>query len=512
MNSTVLNSTVVSPSSCGAPCRSGTPARQEWIWQGRKDSNPRMSESKSDALTNLATPLHRSRLAPRTSKPVSAGPAPQRMLVQAAAHPTHPAVQAPCSCGDRRHGADRPTPNSCEDRAARTRHAAVAATGLQPAGGLRHLGTTAPARRAARSIRSRIRLPNRPVAAASVKRAREYNSASVAASPGGAKTCAVASAAGGLTTAKRIGGSAIGVSCSPMPSTKALSPPTKNGTSAPSVAAEREQLRRGPAQTPQPVQRQQRGRRVGAAAAQAGAPRHAACRSRCRRRGCCRWPLQRARRAQAQVVGRQWRAQVVALQPAVVARLEVQRVGPVDQHEHRLQQVVAVVAPADHVQEQVQLGRRRHVVQRAQASSRRPGARARSSAGSGRALRAQRAVARTRPGRPASRAVRSPRPRGRLAAAGHGRPRSQSGSARQRQRLAERFARQRVEVGETTLAVGRDQHGRLWRPARDGQRRPEGRAQPQFAAFAIAAQVEGRAHRLRGTLGLCADLQRQPAR
>jgi hypothetical protein len=29
------------------------------IWQGKKDSNLRMSESKSDALTNLATPLHR---------------------------------------------------------------------------------------------------------------------------------------------------------------------------------------------------------------------------------------------------------------------------------------------------------------------------------------------------------------------------------------------------------------------------------------------------------------------
>jgi hypothetical protein len=28
------------------------------IWQGKKDSNLRMSESKSDALTNLATPLH----------------------------------------------------------------------------------------------------------------------------------------------------------------------------------------------------------------------------------------------------------------------------------------------------------------------------------------------------------------------------------------------------------------------------------------------------------------------
>ncbi len=31
------------------------------LWQGRKDSNPRMSESKSDALTNLATPLRRKR-------------------------------------------------------------------------------------------------------------------------------------------------------------------------------------------------------------------------------------------------------------------------------------------------------------------------------------------------------------------------------------------------------------------------------------------------------------------
>lgn len=28
------------------------------LWQGRKDSNPRMPESKSGALTNLATPLH----------------------------------------------------------------------------------------------------------------------------------------------------------------------------------------------------------------------------------------------------------------------------------------------------------------------------------------------------------------------------------------------------------------------------------------------------------------------
>ena len=30
-------------------------------WQGRKDSNPRMPESKSGALTNLATPLRDSK-------------------------------------------------------------------------------------------------------------------------------------------------------------------------------------------------------------------------------------------------------------------------------------------------------------------------------------------------------------------------------------------------------------------------------------------------------------------
>ena len=43
-----------------------TGRRLMWmVWQGRKDSNPRMSESKSDALTNLATPLHWTRLSTR---------------------------------------------------------------------------------------------------------------------------------------------------------------------------------------------------------------------------------------------------------------------------------------------------------------------------------------------------------------------------------------------------------------------------------------------------------------
>ncbi|CAM2191419.1 protein of unknown function [Paraburkholderia kururiensis] len=37
---------------------SGWAEECENFWQGRKDSNPRMPESKSGALTNLATPLH----------------------------------------------------------------------------------------------------------------------------------------------------------------------------------------------------------------------------------------------------------------------------------------------------------------------------------------------------------------------------------------------------------------------------------------------------------------------
>ena len=36
----------------------GREGKREKLWQGKKDSNPRMPESKSGALTNLATPLH----------------------------------------------------------------------------------------------------------------------------------------------------------------------------------------------------------------------------------------------------------------------------------------------------------------------------------------------------------------------------------------------------------------------------------------------------------------------
>jgi hypothetical protein len=74
--------------------------------------------------------------------------------------------------------------------------------------------------------------------------------------------------------------------------------------------------------------------------------------------------LQEPRGAQYQVVGGQGRhPEVFALMLPSGRTLEVQGVAPVDQHEHRLQQVVAIGAPPGDVQEQVQLGRSRHVVQ-----------------------------------------------------------------------------------------------------------------------------------------------------
>ena len=80
---------------------------------------------------------------------------------------------------------------------------------------------------------------------------------------------------------------------------------------------------------------------------------------------CSARAARRHRSSAGSAAPRSWRAR----RPSVAA-FEVQRVAPVDQHEHRLQQVVAVVAAADDMQEQVQLGRRRHVVQRAQRPSR----------------------------------------------------------------------------------------------------------------------------------------------
>ena len=151
-----------------------------------------------------------------------------------------------------------------------------------------------------------------------------------------------------------------------MPSTQALCPRRKNGTSAPSARPIGASCAQRQVQAPQAVERQQAGGGVGGAAAHAGAA-HGTRLSiemsapSARAAGC----LQRAGGAQAQVVGRQRRRRGRRARSWPSSRaLEVQRVAPVDQHEHRLQQVVAVGAPADDVQEQVELGRRRQVVER----------------------------------------------------------------------------------------------------------------------------------------------------
>ena len=131
---------------------------------------------------------------------------------------------------------------------------------------------------------------------------------------------------------------------SPMPSPRALRPRTKNGTSAPELGPERQQVVRvRDGQLPQPVQREQHRRRVGAAAAQAAAHRKLLLQLDVGPLGgvpvSC---LEQPRRAHAQVVlagdARQPRSS-----PSSRSR-EADAVGAVDQPEHGLQQVVAVGA------------------------------------------------------------------------------------------------------------------------------------------------------------------------
>ena len=119
-----------------------------------------------------------------------------------------------------------------------------------------------------------------------------------------------------------------------------------------------------PMQIPKVIERQQRGCRVGTAAAQASPGGHALVNVDVGAERGSAGLLQRARRAQTQIVVGQGRRQIVPPQRRVSAALNVQRVGPIDQHEHRLQRVVAVGTAPDHMQEQVHLCRRTEVVQR----------------------------------------------------------------------------------------------------------------------------------------------------
>ena len=119
-------------------------------------------------------------------------------------------------------------------------------------------------------------------------------------------------------------------------------------------------------QVPEPVEREQGGGRVGGTAAHAGLCGNALGHPDVDALAAARGGLQCAGCAHDEVLGGQGRAtaQVFARHGAIGAALEVQRVAPVHEHEHRLQQVVAVGAAARDVQEQVEFGRCGHVVER----------------------------------------------------------------------------------------------------------------------------------------------------
>ena len=144
------------------------------------------------------------------------------------------------------------------------------------------------------------------------------------------------------------GGNSTAYSCSPMPSAKALRPNTKTGTSAPSRSASSCRSCARQAELPQPVQREQRGRRIRAAAAQSAAHRQPLGQRDLDAEAASRFLLQQPRRAHREIAsspaprpadrcGRSRRrraARKLSVSPKSMKRNK------------RLQQVVAVGAPA----------------------------------------------------------------------------------------------------------------------------------------------------------------------
>ena len=339
------------------------------VWQGRKDSNLRMSESKSDALTSLATPLHRC-----AARAAHLKPGGSRRALDIYASPPGPSRRADGAPGSGTSGPTSPRANRSASlpMAPRRRPPGRRPRCPSPSSGCcRRLDPAAAAARADlgakssrprpadRCARSRRRVPARFPLAPPARRHRRADEASGKArdsSSGGdlgharvgENVARVAGRRRGLTTANQAGASGTGRSRSPMPvGRRRCAPARKNGTSAPSARPSGSRRSSGQSRPPEPVQREQRRRRVGAAAAQAGAPGHALVdRDVGAQRRCPRPAAGRAPRAGT---GRRRAASasaVVAGEAAVAAPLEVERVAPVDQHHQRLEQVHAVGALA----------------------------------------------------------------------------------------------------------------------------------------------------------------------
>ena len=141
------------------------------------------------------------------------------------------------------------------------------------------------------------------------------------------------------------------------PRPRPLRPKTKKGTSAPSAGAELGQRLAVRSRCPRGGSAREHGGRIGASAAQARRPSGCAFPPRCRRRAACRsLPCSRraARTARSCVGGTPGTSFTRAIAPSSRTRKRT-RVAAVDEREDALQQVVAVRAPADDVQEEVQL-------------------------------------------------------------------------------------------------------------------------------------------------------------
>ena len=288
-----------------------------------------MPGSKPGALSHLATPLQLDRQEPCC-------------LVPASPSGIHAAASAP----PRRHPGPKPLRQASP--APLRGFARSANSTKQP--------LPEPVRRGGRSATAPRTRPRRPVRARAVparthsrrqhpKRSRDIVAGAASRVNSGAwNNAAVGACTPGSTSTYQAGGRSIGVRRSPTPSAQALSPRTKTGTSAPSCRPS-SASRSAPRSVPQ------------SRSARAARSPHRRCRRRSRRRPECafrrrcrhlravRLRIAAAGRAHGEVVvlgHARNRRRPMADDPAVVAHPQPDRVAPVEQPEHGLQQVVAV--------------------------------------------------------------------------------------------------------------------------------------------------------------------------
>ena len=341
-----------------------------------------MSESKSDALTNLATPLHRSQLAPPTFKPrllaaptcrLALGPAGERMAPQRAAHPARPA-RGPIA----RHRCRRRRAVPARANTALPEPVMRLLPKARPKRGRRALTSgQRPSAAACRSLRPKPSASSGPVSRCppgsacehriGFGKARDSSSGDALGHRRAGEDGAGREGGGGLDDGeprRRDRDRRAGARRCLRRSRSRRRGRTARRRRAPRPIGSSRVER--PVEPPEPVQCEQRRGRVRAAAAEAGTPRHALVdRDVGAQRRCRCAPAARARRAgrgrrPAARRARSWRARAPSSRRSKCS-VSHQSISTISDSSR----CIAVVAPADDVQEQVELGRRRNVVERA---------------------------------------------------------------------------------------------------------------------------------------------------